>query len=244
MIKKFILIMLLLTMSAFCLNVGYYFFNPDVARLKKWHPARTSFMEYRLRQWAEQGKKKKIIQSWVKLSQVSPYVIKAVLIGEDDKFWSHGGFDYEALQKALVADLKKGRFRAGGSTVSQQLAKNLYLTPAKNPLRKIKEAIITWRIERELSKKRIIELYLNVAEWGDGLFGIEAAARHYYGKSALELTATEAARLAAVLPNPLKYQPTGTSQYVKNREAAIFRVMLKRGIVIPAYEAVMEEGVF
>ena len=181
------------------------------------------------------------MQTWVGLSQVSTYVTKAVLIAEDDKFWRHEGFDFEALQKALVADLKKRKFRVGGSTISQQLVKNLYLSPAKNPLRKIKEAIITWRLERALSKKRIIELYLNVAEWGDGLFGIEAAARHYYGKAASQLTALEAAQLASVLPNPLKYQPTGASKYVEKRGGAIYRIMVKRGVVIPEYEAIMKD---
>jgi monofunctional biosynthetic peptidoglycan transglycosylase len=112
-----------------------------------------------------------------------------VLIAEDDKFWTHEGFDYEAIQKAIEKDIKKRKFVLGGSTISQQLAKNLYLTPSKNPVRKIKEAILTWRLEKNLSKKRIIELYLNVVEWGDGLFGIEVAARHHFGKSVSDLTA-------------------------------------------------------
>src|ERR1035437_1616415 len=217
--------MVLLFLALFFLPGVYYFFPPNVDRLKRWHPPLTSFMEYRVQQWAQQGQKKKIEQVWVNLSQISPYVIKAVLIAEDDKFWSHEGFDFEAMHKALLADIKKRKFRVGGSTITQQLSKNLYLTPSKNPIRKIKEAIITWRIERALSKKRIIELYLNVAEWGDGLFGIEAAARHFYGKPALYLSASEAARLAAVLPNPLKYQPTGTSRYVESRGTAIYRIM-------------------
>ncbi len=241
MIKKYLRIMLLLILSLPFFYVGYYFFVPDVARLKRWNPPRTSFMEYRLRQWEQQGKKKKIRQVWVSLPQISPYVIKAVIIAEDDKFWSHDGFDFEAMQKALTKDIKKRKFRVGGSTISQQLVKNLYLLPEKSIIRKIKEAIITWRIERKLSKKRIIELYLNVAEWGDGLFGVEAAARHYYGKPALYLTAAEAARLAVILPNPLKYQLLGTSRYVENRIEAIYRVMVRRGIVIPEYEAVMGE---
>lgn len=223
------------------LFVAYYAIFPDVIRLKGWHPPQTSFMDYRQRQWKKEGKKKKLRQVWVSLSQVSPNLTKAVLIAEDDKFWRHEGFDFEALQKALITDLKKGKFRVGGSTISQQLVKNLYLSPAKNPLRKIKEAIITWRLERALSKKRIIELYLNVAEWGDGLFGIEAAARHYYGKPALQLTPAEAARLASVLPNPLKYQPTDATKYVEKRGEAIYRIMVKRGIVIPEYEDIMKE---
>jgi len=241
MVKKCLRALLLLILLLPLFYGGYYCFFPDVARLKKWNPPQTSFMEYRLRQWEQQGKKKKIQQVWVRLPQISPYSIKAVIIAEDDKFWSHEGFDFEAMQKALAKDIKKKKFRVGGSTISQQLVKNLYLLPEKSIIRKIKEAIITWRIERQLSKKRIIELYLNVAEWGDGLFGIEAAARHYYGKAALNLTASESARLAVMLPNPLKYQRLEASRYLENRSAAIYRIMLKRGIVIPEYEALMRE---
>jgi monofunctional biosynthetic peptidoglycan transglycosylase len=241
MVKKYLRAILLFVVLLPCFYGGYYFFVPDVARLQRWHPPQTSFMEYRMRQWEQQGRKQKIQQTWVSLPQISPYVIKAVIIAEDDKFWSHEGFDFEAMQKALAKDIQKKKFRVGGSTISQQLVKNLYLLPEKSIARKIKEAIITWRIERKLAKKRIIELYLNVAEWGDGLFGVEAAARHYYGKSAFYLTAIEAARLAVMLPNPLKYQVLGTSRYLETRSEIIYRIMVRRGIVIPEYEAVMGE---
>jgi monofunctional biosynthetic peptidoglycan transglycosylase len=239
--KKLLKILIVISISALFLSIGVYFIYPDVAKLKKSYPKKTAFMEYREDEWQKQGKKKKIVQQWVPLSRVSPYVIKAVLIAEDDKFWTHEGFDYEAMQKAIEKDIKKRKFAVGGSTISQQLAKNLYLTPSKNPVRKIKEAIITWRIEKNLSKKRIIELYLNVAEWGEGMFGIEVAARNYFGKSSSELTAKEAARLASVLPNPRKYNPTGTSKFVENRSDRIYQIMVRRGIVIPEYEEVMSE---
>ena len=121
--------------------------------------------------------------------------MKAVLIAEDDKFWKHHGFDKEAIQKAFEKNLESGKFKLGGSTISQQLTKNLYLTPAKNPVRKLKEAIITWRLERTLTKRRILELYLNVVEWGDGIFGAEIAARRHFGKPAAALSAEEAAKL-------------------------------------------------
>ena len=170
--KRLISILVVTLISALFLSIGLYFIYPDVSKLRKVYPKKTAFMEYREKEWQSQGKKKKIIQQWVPLSQIPPYVIKAVLIAEDDKFWTHEGFDYEAMQKAIEKDIKKRKFALGGSTISQQLAKNLYLTPSKNPVRKIKEAILTWRIERNLSKKRIIELYLNVAEWGEGLFGL------------------------------------------------------------------------
>lgn len=198
-------------------------------------------MKYREKEWRGEGKKYRIQQRWVSLSQISPYLIKAVLIAEDDKFWSHEGFDYEAIRKALEKDVKAKTFKLGGSTISQQLAKNLYLSPEKTPIRKIREAIITWRMERILKKRRILELYLNVAEWGDqGIFGIEAAVRYYYGKSASELNPEEAARLAAVLPNPRKYNPLGESRYVVHRSDLIYSIMVRRGIVVPEYEEVIE----
>jgi monofunctional glycosyltransferase len=221
-------------------GTGYYFVYPDVSRLKKQNPGRTSFMEYREQELRQKGKKLRIQQKWVRLSSISPYLAKAVLIAEDDKFWSHHGFDVDAMEKAMEKNIKKGAFRAGGSTISQQLAKNLYLTPEKSPLRKIKEAIITWRIERTLSKRRILELYLNVAEWGEGIFGIEAASLNYYGKPALELSPEEASRLAVVLPNPKKYRVTGESRYVERRAKIIYDIMVRRGIVIPEYEDVMK----
>jgi len=239
--KNYFKIIIVIIISAIFLSIGVYFVYPDVAKLKKTFPKKTAFMEYREEEWQRQGKKKKVSQRWVPLSQISPYAIKAVIIAEDDKFWTHEGFDYEAIQKAVEKDLKKRKFAIGGSTISQQLAKNLYLTPSKNPIRKIKEAIITWRMERNLSKKRIIELYLNVAEWGDGLFGIEVAAWSYFGKPASTLTAREAARLASVLPNPRKFNPTGTSKFVENRSERIYQIMVRRGIVIPEYEEVMSE---
>jgi monofunctional glycosyltransferase len=219
--------------------IGFYFIFPAVSKLKKDFPGKTSFMEYREREGKEKGKPLHIRQQWVPLSRISPYVIKAVIIAEDDKFWSHEGFDFEAIQKALEKDLKAGKFKVGGSTISQQLAKNLYLSPARNPWRKLKEAILTWRIERTLTKKRIIELYLNVVEWGEGIFGIEAAAHHYYGKSAAVLGPEEAARLAVILPNPRKLNPIGNSRYVAKRAGVIFNIMLKRGIVIPSFEEIM-----
>ncbi|MBE3085024.1 MAG: transglycosylase domain-containing protein, partial [Bacteroidetes bacterium] len=122
-----------------------------------------------------------------------------------------------------------------------QLAKNLYLSPDKDFIRKLKEAILTWRIENQLSKRRILELYVNVVEWGDGVFGIEAAAQKHYGKSAAQLNAREAAKLAVVLPNPRRYKPEGTSRYVENQAERIYQIMVRQGIVIPEYDEVIRE---
>jgi monofunctional biosynthetic peptidoglycan transglycosylase len=241
MVKKWSIRIFFLILSAFILSIAVYFVYPDVSALRKANPQKSAFMKYRESEWRQQGKKKKIVQRWVPLSQISPYVIKAVIIAEDDKFWSHEGFDFDAMQKALEKDLKEKKFKVGGSTISQQLAKNLFLSPSKNPIRKIMEAVLTWRLERNLSKKRIIEIYLNVAEWGDGLFGVEAAAQHYYGKPASDLSAMESARLAAVLPNPRRYDPTGSGRYVAYRSELIYQIMVRRGIVIEEYDDVINE---
>lgn len=235
--SKFKLLFLALILGG-VIDIGRYFIYPNISDLKEIKPIPTAFMEYRQEEWAENNREMELTHKWVPMSQISPNVIKAVLIAEDDGFWNHDGFDVKGMENAIERSMKKGVV-AGGSTISQQLSKNLYLSPSKNPVRKIKEAIITWRIENTLSKRRILEIYLNVAEWGDGIFGIEAAARHYYHKSAKNLTGREAARLAAVLPNPIKYNPTGNQKYVKNRARIIYKIMKRRGIVIPQYQEVM-----
>ncbi len=224
------------------LSLLYLLLMPDLSKLRKENPKKTALMEYRERAYKEKKKRYRMDQSWVPLSKISPYLIKAVLIAEDDKFWKHEGFDYEAIQKAIEKDLKAKKFKSGGSTITQQLARNLYLSPEKSLIRKISEAVITWRMEKVLSKKRILELYLNVAEWGEGIFGVDAASRHYYGKPPSELTPEEAARLASVLPNPRKYNPVGDQRYVINRSNVIYSIMIERGIVIPEYEEVTESS--
>lgn len=220
-------------------DVGRYFFIPDVSRLAHTNPGKTAFMEYREAEWRSEGRDKTIEQRWVPLRKVSPSLIKAVLISEDNNFWHHEGFDFKAIEGAIEKNIEAGEFKFGASTISQQLAKNLFLSPSKNPLRKMKEAILTWRIEQTLSKRRILELYVNVAEWGDGIFGIDAAARHYYGVSASRLTASQSARLAAALPNPVAYPPDGSSRFVKVRAKHIYAIMLRRGLVVPDYREVM-----
>lgn len=224
------------------LFLSYMFFMPDIPKLGKENPKKTSFMEYRQREWEEKGRNLRVYQQWVPISKISPFLVKAVLIAEDDKFWRHEGFDYEAIEKALEKDIKLKKFKLGGSTISQQLAKNLYLSPSKNPARKFAEAFITWRMEKVLSKKRILEIYLNVAEWGEGIFGAEAASRHYFGKPSSDLTPEEASRLAAVLPNPRRYNPAGEQRYVVHRSGLIYSIMIKRGIVIPEYREIADEN--
>ncbi len=210
------------------LDMGRYLVWPDVAALKTENPTTTSFMEYRQRQWEDSGRKHRIRHEWVPLGQISRHLVLAVTIAEDDKFWTHQGFDVEGMHEALRRNLGEGRLAAGGSTITQQLVKNLYFTPEKSVLRKLREAILTWRVESNLSKKRILELYLNNIEWGDGIFGIGAAARHYYGKSASALTRQEAAGLAAILPNPLGWKPDSSSRTVQYRKRIILQRMQRR----------------
>lgn len=234
-------VVLLALVLAFCC-LGYYFVRPDISRLRKENPKKTAYMEYCEKKWKEKGlRNKKIVQYWVPYSRISPYLVKAVLIAEDDKFWHHDGFDLEGMEKAMEKDIKARKFKAGGSTITQQLAKNLFLSNSKNPVRKLKEAILTWRMEKTLSKRRILEIYLNVAEWGDGVFGAQAAARHYFGKDAISLTAEEAAKLAVVLPDPERMNPAGDSHYVARRSAFIYNIMVKRGIVASEMEKEVNE---
>jgi monofunctional biosynthetic peptidoglycan transglycosylase len=222
-------------------GLAYLVLMPDISRLKNENPTKTALMEYREKEWKEKGRTVQIRQVWVPLSRISPFLVKAVLIAEDDRFWSHEGFDYEGIMKAAEKDVQAGRLKFGGSTISQQLARNLYLSPAKSFWRKILEALITWRMEKVLSKKRILELYLNAVEWGDGIFGAEAASRHYFGKPASELSPREAARLAVVLPSPRKLNPAGSQRYVESRAEVIYSIMQKRGIVPPEFETGADE---
>lgn len=240
MVKRLPRWFIVLSFLVLFFSVAFFVFMPDVSKLKKENPKKTALMRYREKASKDKKKRYRVYQVWTRFSKISPYLVKAVLIAEDDKFWAHEGFDYEAIEKALERDLQAKKFKFGGSTITQQLARNLYLSPEKSLIRKISEAVITWRLEKVLPKKRILELYLNVVEWGEGIFGAEAASRYYYGKPSSELTPEEAARLASVLPNPRKYKPAGDQRYVISRSNLIHRIMVRRGIVIPEYKEVME----
>ncbi|MDD3352137.1 monofunctional biosynthetic peptidoglycan transglycosylase [Zoogloea sp.] len=173
----------------------------------KWVPPdQTSFMRLRLIELREQDPGARLRYQWVPYEQISVHLKRAVVAAEDDRFVDHEGFDWEGIQKAIEKNQKKGRSVAGGSTISQQLAKNLFLSPSRSYLRKGQEAIITLMIEALWDKRRILEVYLNVVEWGNGLFGAEAAAQRYYRTPAALLGPAQAARLAVMLPNPRKYE--------------------------------------
>lgn len=169
------------------------------------NPGTTRFMEIRLAELRQKEPAAQLRQQWVPYERISPSLKRAIIAAEDAKFVDHEGFDWEGMQKAMEKNQKKGRFVAGGSTISQQLAKNLFLTPSKSYFRKAEEAIITLMLENLWSKRRIFEVYLNVIEWGNGVFGAEAAARHYYNLSAAQLGPEQAARLAGMVPNPRYY---------------------------------------
>ncbi len=175
----------------------------------KWiPPSETSFMSLRLGELYEKKPDAELRYRWVPYEQISLHLKRAVIAAEDDKFVDHEGFDWDGIQKAIEKNQKKGKPVAGGSTISQQLAKNLFLSPSRSYFRKAEEAIITVMIETVWDKRRILEVYLNVVEWGNGIFGCEAAAQRYYKTSAARLNPAQAARLAVMLPNPRKYETT------------------------------------
>jgi monofunctional biosynthetic peptidoglycan transglycosylase len=223
--------------SAFALLAYLYLTLPDVRPLKTENPTTTAFIELRAREAHAKGQQPRRVQRWVSYRNISPELKRAVLVAEDAAFWAHDGVDYEQLQESLETDWAKGRFLRGGSTITQQLAKNLYLSPSKNPLRKLQELIIARRLEAELKKSRILELYLNVIEWGDGIYGADAAARGYFQTSAGALGPTESALLAAAIINPRVLNPGHPSARLIRRQQLILRRM---GVVTPPEESVVE----
>jgi len=215
-----------------------YLTLPDVKYLQKENPETTSLIRIRNKEFEKEGKKTREYRIWVPYSQVSPYLKKAILVGEDINFFTHSGIDLEEMKESLKIDWKKKSFSRGASTITQQLAKNLYLSPSKNPLRKLKEILIAFRLEKALSKRRIFELYLNLVEWGNGIYGCEAASRSYFGKSSSDLAPDEAIRMATSLPFPRKYPPTSDSRRFERRRKIILNRMLKYGFLTQEeYEA-------
>lgn len=172
----------------------------------KWNnPATTAFMDEQQARLAETNPDAELRYRWVDYGRISPQLKRAIVASEDAKFLQHEGFDWEGIQTAWEKNLQKGRIVAGGSTISQQLAKNLFLSSRRTPWRKAEEALITVMLESVMDKRRIFEIYLNVIEWGDGVFGAESAARHYFRVPASRLSAGQAAKLAAMVPNPRYY---------------------------------------
>lgn len=217
---------LLILLALFVLLQGWYLTHIVVWRW--FEPNSTAFMDARLAELRESNPKAQLRQQWVDYPRISSHLKRAVIAAEDAKFLEHEGFDWEGMQNALEKNLRKGRVVAGGSTISQQLAKNLFLSGEKSFIRKGQEAIITLMIEGVLPKRRILELYLNLIEWGDGVFGAEAAARHYFGLSAAQLSPSQAAWMAGIVPNP-RYYDGGRSTSSLNRR--IDRIQRDMGAV-------------
>ncbi|HVF58039.1 MAG TPA: biosynthetic peptidoglycan transglycosylase [Pyrinomonadaceae bacterium] len=223
---------------------------PPVMQLRTKNPETTSMIEARLEEARREGREPRRVQQWVPLERISPNLQRAVLAGEDTNFATHNGFDYEAIQRAWEEGQREAAkeakdegdndqsswipqmpsFKRGASTISQQLAKNLYLSSEKSLARKAREAFLTYFLERTLSKRRILEIYLNVIEWGDGIYGAEAAARTYFNKSAADLTPREAAFLSAMIPNPRTvFNPQPTAQ---NPKSNLRRVQRRQRVIL------------
>jgi monofunctional glycosyltransferase len=203
----------------------YIAWLPDVAPLKRSPPRTTAYIERRRAQLENEGKKGRVQRVWVPYERISDELKRAVITAEDDTFYRHGGIDWDNVKVALEKDWQLKRPAYGASTITQQLARNLYLSPSKNPLRKIKEMLIARRLEKTLGKRRILELYLNVVEWGRDIYGAEAAAQAYFGKAAADLTIEEAAAMAVVLPSPRRHNPAKRGKYVERNMKRVLERM-------------------
>jgi monofunctional biosynthetic peptidoglycan transglycosylase len=211
-----------------------YLTLPDVRPLATTNPKTTAFMELREREAAAAGRRVRRVQRWVPYSRISINLRRAVLAAEDSAFFDHEGIDLAEIKKSIQDSIDKGTGLRGASTITQQLAKNLYLSPSRDPLRKIRELMITWRLEAALSKARILEIYLNVIEWGDLVWGAEAAARTYFGVSASAVSREQAALLAGAIINPRLYSPANPPRRLLRRQQIILARMPGYDPPVPA----------
>ena len=202
----------------------------NIRQLKTKNAGETAFMREQAANAKNEKRRFHKMQYWISLRSIPQDAINAVIISEDGTFWSHHGFDWFEFRESIERNFEEGRAVRGASTITQQLVKNLYLSSSKNPLRKIKEWILTWYMEQQLGKSRILEIYFNVIEWGDGVYGIEAASRYYFDKSASSLNREECARLAAIIPSPRKHRADVDSKYVLRRSKLILERMEARGM--------------
>ena len=222
----------------FAVIVYVYLTLPDVRALAKVNPSSTAFMELRAREAAREGRTVRKAQTWVSYSRISQSLKRAVLVAEDSAFWDHEGIDVEQIRESIQANWEQGRAVRGASTITQQLAKNLYLSPSRDPLRKLRELIIARRLEAALPKARIFEIYLNVIEWGDGIWGVEAASRTYFGVPASAVGPQQAALLAGAIINPRVLNPARPNRRLLARQ----RIVLSRmgGVTPPTAVAVVD----
>ena len=203
----------------------------EIRALAHANPGLTGLMRQRAEEAREKGRAPRRMQTWVPLSRVSRHLINAVLVAEDPRFFGHQGVDWEAVRESVEANVRRGRFARGGSTITQQLAKNLFFTTRKSPTRKLREFLVARWLEEDLTKKRILEIYLNVIEWGDGLYGCGAAAELYYGKPAVALDETEVAGLAAMIPSPRRINPRVSPLRYLRAQRRILWLMAHAGYV-------------
>jgi len=195
----------------------------DPAKLKKHTPEQTALMIFRQKEAQDSHESYRIQKKFIPLRQIHPLLREAVQLSEDASFYAHDGFDFDEMEKAIALNIKRKKMIRGASTISQQLIKNLYLSVSKNPFRKLTEALLTIRLEQRVSKDRILELYLNLIEWGDGIFGIEMAAKIYFKETAMTLTPAHAVLLAAMLPMPLHVNPLYPSVWLKRRAQRLLK---------------------
>lgn len=213
-----LLALIVLTALQFWFLVHIWYWNSH-------NPETTAFMRARLQILQEDDPRAKLRHHWVPYQRISVHLKRAVVAAEDAKFATHNGFDWEGIQKAYEKNLREGEIVAGGSTITQQLAKNLFFSGERAWWRKAQEAVVALMLETVMSKRRILEIYLNVIEWGDGVFGAEAAARYHYGSTAAALSPEQAARLAAVVPSPRRYGPGSNTGYLQRRTQTILARM-------------------
>jgi monofunctional biosynthetic peptidoglycan transglycosylase len=228
-LKRVVLIFLAVLLAWLAFEVITF---PDVAALAKERPTTTAFMEQRRKQLRKAGKSDALEWQWVAYGRISPSLRRAVLVAEDNSFYEHEGVDVKGMKEAFERNWKRRKLTHGGSTITQQLAKNLYLSPSRNPLRKLREYFIARSLEKHLTKKRILEIYLNVVEMGERVYGAEAASRHYFGKSASALTTREAALLAGCLPNPRVMTPAKPNKRLRARQRMILSRMSRWGYLL------------
>jgi len=209
---------------------------PNTKKLATRNPTSTAFIDLRRSEAAAAGKPFALKWTWKPIGKISKYLRNAVIDAEDANFMRHDGVDWDAIEKAVDRNLARGSLSVGGSTITQQLAKNLYLSPSRSFIRKLREMLIAFRLEDHLRKQRILELYLNVVEWGDGIFGAEAAAQHWFGHSAQSLSPTEAVRLAIALPNPFERAPDQRSPMLTAKAVRLIKMLRWRGLIDSAQE--------
>lgn len=228
----------------FAFTIYCIFSIPALCDLKKENPKTTAFQELRKKQWAKKRTKKKIVKIWVPLTAISPHLKNAVLTAEDPNFYHHHGLDLYAIKLAMEENWEEKSIVRGASTITQQLVKNLYLSPSQNPMRKWNEAILTLRVERCVSKNRLLEIYLNVIEWGEAVYGVEAASRKYFGKSASGLDPAESALLAAMIPNPIARNPYKWNPKLQKKKNWVLKLMWKTGKIGKSqYDSAVQERI-